>query len=89
MAWTKNINETQTARAENADLRLRFYFGDELAAPPNALRAALDVDVDRPGGVVETHTIDVALANVGALTAQEKTQLQTLLALTALGFTES
>lgn len=94
MAWEKTVNGTETAHADNADLRMRFYYGDAAATPPNALRVALDVEVDRVGGVTETRGVDVALANVGALTAQEKTDLMTLLGklrdagLQSLGFTQ-
>lgn len=96
MAWEKPINGTDTARADNADLQLRFYFSDAAATPPNALMAELLVTVDRADGSSVVYPVSAAVANIpaGMLSAAEKTQLMQLLAkardagLSALGFTQ-
>lgn len=94
MTWSKP-GPTETARADNKDLRIQFYYGDSGANPPNSLRVALDVDIDRPDAGKETRTVDVAMSDVSALTGAEKTQLGALLVklrdagLAALGFVQS
>lgn len=100
MPWTKQINETHTARVDNASLQLRFFYGDAQASPPNALRAELAITIDRPDGTTEVRIVDAALANIAALTptvpgATGRAQLMNALAilrdagLAALGFTET
>lgn len=91
MPWTKQVNQTQTAKTGNSDLQGRFYFGDAAASPPNALRIELSVAADLPGGIVEIKQHDQAVAN-SSLTPAQRTTLAQLLgilrddALTALGF---
>lgn len=92
MAWTKPINQTQTARTGNADISARFFFGDAAAVPPNTLRVEFDVIADVVPGGVQRLTHEQAVAS-SSLTGAERTQLNQLLAklrddaLTALGFT--
>ena len=64
MPWTKQINVTATARVENSDLQIRFFFGDAQATPPNALRAELSLVADRSDGKVELEPVDAVLANI-------------------------
>ncbi len=91
MAWTKPINQTQTARTGNTDISAKFFFGDAAAVPPNTLRVEFTVLADVvPGGVQQlTHEQTIAASS---LSGAERTQLAQLLAklrddaLTALGF---
>lgn len=94
MPWTKPLSGTETARVDNANLQLRFYFGDASANPPNMLRAELTVRIDGPGGVVREQQADAAVSAT-SLSAGERTTLMTLLGklrddgLTLLGFTNT
>lgn len=91
MAWTKQVNETQTAKTGNTDIEARFFFGDASATPPSTLRVEFTVLADiLPGGVKRmTHEQAVAATS---LSGAERTQLNQLLAklrddaLAALGF---
>lgn len=83
---------TATARNANRDTQIRFYFGDAGASPPNAPRAEVTVSADIPGGLTETRSYDVAVAN-SSLSAANRTAvaaaLRTLFdeAVAALGYT--
>jgi hypothetical protein len=70
---------------------MSFYFSDAAAVPPNELMVRLRVKDDVQS---DEQSVDAAVSAT-SLTAQEQTDLQTLLnklkgdGLTALGYTES
>jgi hypothetical protein len=89
MAAAKTV--ARSARDANADMQIRFYFGDALATPPNALRVEVTVASDGADGSL-VHEIYDRAVSLTPLTGAERTSLAGALttvrnaALAALGF---